>query len=106
MTGGWTMGATARGPSPKKPAPMATPRILSGIKPTGNPHIGNYFGMMRPAIEWQEMGEAFYFIADYHALTTVFDPVKMREYVRGVALDFLACDLDPAKAVLFRQSDV
>lgn len=81
-------------------------RILSGIKPTGKPHIGNYFGMMRPAIEWQEKGEAFYFIADYHALTTVFDPVKMREYVRGVALDFLACGLDPAKAVLFRQSDV
>ncbi len=81
-------------------------RILSGIKPTGKPHIGNYFGMMRPAIEWQEQGEAFYFIADYHALTTVFDPAKMREYVRGVALDFLACGLDPAKAVLFRQSDV
>jgi tryptophanyl-tRNA synthetase len=81
-------------------------RILSGIKPTGNPHIGNYFGMMRPAIEWQERGEAFYFIADYHALTSVFDPAKLREYVRGVALDFLACGLDPAKAVLFRQSDV
>jgi tryptophanyl-tRNA synthetase len=81
-------------------------RILSGIKPTGQPHIGNYFGMMRPAIEWQDHGEAFYFIADYHALTTVFDPVKMREYVHGVALDFLACGLDPAKAVLFRQSDV
>src|SRR3954452_2717390 len=84
----------------------ATPRILSGIKPTGQPHIGNYFGMMRPAIEWQERGEAFYFIADYHALTSVFDPAKLREYVHGVALDFLACGLDPAKAVLFRQSDV
>ena len=81
-------------------------RILSGIKPTGHPHIGNYFGMMRPAIEWQDRGEAFYFIADYHALTTVFDPAMLREYVRGVALDFLACGLDPAKAVLFRQSDV
>lgn len=81
-------------------------RILSGIKPTGKPHIGNYFGMMRPAIEWQDKGEAFYFIADYHALTSVFDPAKLREYVRGVALDFLACGLDPAKAVLFRQSDV
>ncbi|MEP6670444.1 MAG: tryptophan--tRNA ligase [Chthoniobacter sp.] len=81
-------------------------RILSGIKPTGKPHIGNYFGMLRPAIEWQDKGEAFYFIADYHALTTVFDPAKLREYSRGVALDFLACGLDPAKAVLFRQSDV
>ena len=86
--------------------PTMPARILSGIKPTGNPHIGNYFGMMRPAIEWQEKGEAFYFIADYHALTTVFKPAALREYVRGVALDFLACGLDPAKAVLFRQSDV
>ena len=85
---------------------MATPRILSGIKPTGQPHLGNYFGMMRPAIDWQEKGEAFYFIADYHALTTVRDPQALREFTRGVALDFLACGLDPAKAVLFCQSDV
>lgn len=81
-------------------------RILSGIKPTGKLHIGNYFGMMRPAIEWQEKGEALYFIADYHALTTVHDAKLMREYSRGVALDFLACGLDPEKAVLFMQSDV
>ncbi len=86
--------------------PISMKRILSGIKPTGKPHIGNYFGMMRPAIEWQDKSEAYYFIADYHALTTVTDPVKRREYSRGVALDFLACGLDPAKAVLFRQSDV
>ena len=77
-------------------------RILSGIKPTGAPHLGNYFGMMKPAIEWQDQGEAFYFIADYHALTSVHDPKALREYTRGVALDFLACGLDPAKAVLFR----
>ena len=81
-------------------------RILSGIKPTGVPHLGNYFGMMKPAIEWQEKGEAFYFIADYHALTSVHDPKALREHTRAVALDFLACGLDPAKAVLFRQSDV
>ncbi|MEI6715663.1 MAG: tryptophan--tRNA ligase [Verrucomicrobiota bacterium] len=85
---------------------MAAPRILSGIKPTGRPHLGNYFGMMQPAIAWQEKGEAFYFIADYHALTTVQDPVALRQYTRDAALDFLACGLDPAKAVLFRQSDV
>jgi tryptophanyl-tRNA synthetase len=85
---------------------MARPRILSGIKPTGKLHIGNYFGMMRPAIEWQERGEAFYFIADYHALTSIRDPAALREHSRGVALDFLACGLDPAKAVLFRQSDI
>ena len=85
---------------------MATPRILSGIKPTGAPHLGNFFGMMQPAIAWQERGEAFYFIADYHALTTVRDPQALRTFTRGVALDFLACGLDPARAVLFRQSDV
>lgn len=85
---------------------MPTPRILSGIKPTGRLHIGNYFGMMRPAIEWQERGEAYYFIADYHALTTVRDPQALREYSRSVAIDFMACGLDPQKAVLFRQSDV
>jgi tryptophanyl-tRNA synthetase len=82
------------------------PRILSGIKPTGKLHIGNYFGMMRPAIAWQERGEAFYFIADYHALTTLRDPKLLREYSRGVALDFLACGLDPERATLFKQSDV
>ena len=81
-------------------------RILSGIKPTGVPHIGNYFGMMRPAIEWQDRGEAFYFIADYHALTTLHNPALLRQYSRSVALDFLACGLDPDKATLFRQSDV
>lgn len=81
-------------------------RILSGIKPTGAPHLGNYFGMMKPAIELQSQGEAFYFIADYHALTTVRDPQAMRDNTRGVALDFLACGLDPEKATIFRQSDV
>ena len=81
-------------------------RILSGIKPTGAPHLGNYFGMMKPAIELQSQGEAYYFIADYHALTTVRDPQAMRDNTRGVALDFLACGLDPEKATIFRQSDV
>ncbi len=82
------------------------PRILSGIKPTGQLHLGNYLGMMRPAIAWQERGEALYFIADYHALTTVRDPAALRADSRRIALDFLACGLDPEKAVLFRQSDV
>jgi len=85
---------------------MGRPRILSGIKPTGKLHIGNYFGMMRPAIEWQDRGEAFYFIADYHALTTVRDPQALRRFSEEVAIDFLACGLDPQKAILFRQSDV
>ncbi len=81
-------------------------RILTGIQPTGVLHLGNYFGAMRPAIALQEEGEAFYFIADYHALTTVQDPARLREYSRGVALDFLACGLDPARVCFFLQSDV
>ena len=81
-------------------------RILSGIKPTGAPHLGNYFGMMKPSIALQHEGEAFYFIADYHALTSVHDAAALREYTRGVALDFIACGLDPQRAVIFRQSDV
>src|SRR5215475_8933976 len=81
-------------------------RILSGIQPTGILHIGNYFGMMRPAIALQDEGEALYFIADYHALTSLRDPVALRENSRRVALDFLACGLNPDKAALFRQSDV
>ena len=85
---------------------MPTPRILSGVKPTGRLHIGNYFGMMRPAIDWQFKGDAFYFIADYHALTTVTNPVRLREDTLSLAIDFLACGLDPAKATFFKQSDV
>ena len=81
-------------------------RILSGIQPSGVLHIGNYFGMMRPAIALQAEGEAFYFIADYHALTSVRDPKALRENSRLVALDFLACGLDPERGALFRQSDV
>jgi tryptophanyl-tRNA synthetase len=81
-------------------------RILSGIQPSGVLHIGNYFGMMRPAIALQAEGEAFYFIADYHALTSLRDAEALRENTRRVALDFLACGLDPECAVFFRQSDV
>jgi len=81
-------------------------RILSGIQPTGVLHIGNYFGMMRQSIALQDEGETFYFIADFHALTSLRDPEKLRENSRRVALDFLACGLDPDRAALFRQSDV
>jgi tryptophanyl-tRNA synthetase len=81
-------------------------RILSGIQPSGILHIGNYFGMMRPAIALQDEGEALYFIADYHALTSVRDPDLLRENVRRVAVDFLAAGLDSERAALFKQSDV
>jgi tryptophanyl-tRNA synthetase len=81
-------------------------RILSGIQPSGALHLGNYFGMMRPAIELQEKGEAFYFIANYHSMTSLFDAGQRRGNTLDVALDFLACGLDPKKSVFFRQSDV
>ena len=81
-------------------------RILSGIQPSGALHLGNYFGMMRPAIELQEKGEAFYFIADYHSMTSLFDANERRKNTLDVALDFLACGLDPKKSVFFKQSDV
>jgi len=81
-------------------------RILSGIQPSGVLHIGNYFGMMRPAIALQAEGDAFYFIADYHALTSLQNPAALRENSRRVALDFLACGLDPDRGALFLQSDV
>lgn len=81
-------------------------RILSGIQPSGKLHIGNYFGMMRPALELQEQGETFLFIADYHALTSVRDAAALRQMTTDVALDFLAAGLDPDKTAFYRQSDV
>jgi len=81
-------------------------RILSGIQPSGALHLGNYFGMMKPALELQEKGEAFYFIADYHSMTSLTDANERRKNTLDVALDFLACGLNPKKTVFFRQSDV
>ena len=81
-------------------------RILSGLQPSGALHIGNYFGMMQPAIALQAEGEALYFIADYHALTSLRDPEALRANSRRIALDFLASGLDPERATLFRHSDV
>jgi tryptophanyl-tRNA synthetase len=85
---------------------MKSMRILSGIQPSGKLHLGNYFGMMRPALELQQKGEAFLFIANYHALTTVTDPALLRKMTHEVALDFLACGLDASRTCFFRQSDV
>lgn len=85
---------------------MAQKRSLSGIKPTGFPHLGNYLGMIRPAIELQDEYESFYFAADYHALTSVNDPEAMRDSVHQLTAYFLAFGLDPDKAAFFRQSDI
>jgi tryptophanyl-tRNA synthetase len=81
-------------------------RILSGIQPSGALHLGNYFGMMKPAIELQEKGESFYFIANYHSMTSLFNAEQRRTNTLDVALDFLACGLDPKKSVFFKQSEV
>jgi len=85
---------------------MGKSRILSGIQPSGSLHIGNYFGMMRPAIHLQEEGEAYYFIANYHSMTSLFDAGQRRKNSLDVALDFMACGLDPKKSVFWKQSDV
>lgn len=102
------------------------PRILSGVQPSGKLHIGNYFGAIKQHIELQDRGDAFYFIADYHALTTLRDAERadrdaaaknkavtprparqiLADNVRDVALDYLALGLDPAKSTFYRQSDI
>lgn len=81
-------------------------RVLTGLQPSGKLHVGNYFGAMEPAVALQQAGDAFYFIANYHAMTTVKDPAELRSWTRELALDFLACGLDPERSVFFRQSDV
>jgi len=81
-------------------------RVLSGIQPSGRLHLGNYFGAMRPQLEMQAEHECFYFIATYHALTSLNDRKLVEEYTREVALGYLALGLDPAKTVFFRQTDV
>jgi len=81
-------------------------RVLSGIQPTGRFHWGNYFGAIRQYIELQNNEQAFYFIADLHALTTIREPELLREYSHEAAVDLLALGLDPEQATLFRQSDV
>ncbi|MBK1817643.1 tryptophan--tRNA ligase [Luteolibacter yonseiensis] len=81
-------------------------RTLTGLQPSGKLHIGNYFGAMQPAVRLQDEGEAFYFIADYHAMTSSRDAAALRVNVRELATDFLACGLDPSRAVFFRQSAV
>lgn len=79
---------------------------LTGIKPTGEPHLGNYVGAIRPALDLAEKYESIYFIADYHALTSVRDPRLLRHYTRSVAAGWLAAGLDPSRTIFYRQSDV
>ena len=81
-------------------------RVLSGIQASGKLHLGNYLGAMKQHIELQQEHECFFFIANYHSLTTVQDAALLAEYTRDVALDYLALGLDPEECNLFRQTDV
>jgi len=86
--------------------PQAKKRILTGVKPSGTPHIGNYLGAMMPAVNFQNNYETYIFIADLHALTTVRNAQDLKNNIVDVALDFLAIGLDPKKTVFYRQSDL
>jgi tryptophanyl-tRNA synthetase len=85
---------------------MARKRFLSGIQPSGQLHLGNYFGAIREHVALQDEGEAFYFIANYHALTSLRNAEQLRQNTFDTAVTYLACGLDPDRACLFRQSDV
>ena len=81
-------------------------RVLSGIQPSGQLHIGNYFGMMSRVIQYQEQNELYCFIVDYHALTTINDRKRLETNTLNAAMDFLALGLDPDKSIFWIQSDV
>ena len=81
-------------------------RALTGVKPTGEPHLGNWLGAIKPALALAEKFETFYFIADYHALTTVHEADALRKYVRSIAATYLAFGLNPERSLFYRQSDV
>lgn len=83
-----------------------THRALSGIKPTLDPHIGNYLGMMKPALKLQDNNETFYFIADYHALTTIRDPKEMKKHSYDLTAAFVALGMDVERHAFFKQSDI
>jgi len=85
---------------------MSKKILLSGVKPTGAPHLGNYFGAMKQFVDLQDSYESYVFIADYHALNFIQSKEEMQENIVGVLLDYLAIGLDPKKVTLFKQSDI
>lgn len=96
-------------PGPREASTLEAPnmtRVVTGIQPSGTPHLGNYFGMIEPALELAREATATYFVADYHALTTVRDPAVLRERTCEVTATWLAVGLDPTESVLYLQSDV
>jgi len=80
--------------------------LLSGVKPTGRPHVGNYFGAMRQFVDMQNDYNCFFMLADYHALNLIQDRAEMSQKILELAIDYLALGLDPQKAIIFKQSDV
>ena len=87
-------------------APPALKTSLTGIKPTGEPHLGNYVGAIEPPLAMTGDYHSLYFIADHHALTTVRDPQQLRDWTRMIAATWLAAGLDPERTTFYRQSDV
>lgn len=85
---------------------MAKKILLSGVKPTGRPHIGNYFGAMKQFVDFQDGYDCYFFIADYHGLNLIQNAEEMRKLSLDLAIDYLAIGLDPKKVVIFKQSDV
>jgi tryptophanyl-tRNA synthetase len=86
---------------------MAKERILSGMRPSGKLHLGNYLGALKNWVQLQEDYECFYFVADWHALTTGYaDTAQTRAWVREIAIDYLSAGLDPERSILFIQSRV
>jgi tryptophanyl-tRNA synthetase len=81
-------------------------RILTGLQPSGTLHVGNYFGAIKPMVELQDRGEMFLFLADLHSLTSTQNAAELRQYIREAAIDLLACGVDPARTLFWRQSDV
>jgi len=80
-------------------------RLLTGLQSSGTLHIGNYFGALKPFVDTYEQYDSFLMVADYHALTSVRDPVQLRTNIINVVKDYLAVGVDPQKAIIFRQSD-
>ncbi len=85
---------------------MSKKILLSGVKPTGRPHIGNYFGAMKQFVDMQEEYQCMFFIADYHALNFIQDGAEMKQQIIDLAIDYLAIGLDPQKSTIYKQSDV
>ena len=85
---------------------MAKKVLLSGIQPSGKPHIGNYFGLMKRIVDYQDEYNSYFFIADYHALNSFRDKQTLKDNILDIVIDYLAIGLDPEKSIIFKQSDV